>query len=208
MNNLLISKIYSTELIHNVFTFQVLLTCRRHMIRSNKTNLFPWNSKNTSRNGINKQNTHRHTKHSEKDNMSKQALAYEVCECMRMPLHMPKTETCKKSRPCLIQKASRCVADNMSKATTFFYLSLSIKHKDHTRKLCVLIFYVIGSVVKIVCFYFLYIKDNRPQKNYKETWMMELLFFWYLYLSSFLLKKRLWHRHFPVNFVNFLKMLF
>ena len=54
MNNLLISKIYSTELIHNVFTFQVLLTCRRHMIRSNKTNLFPWNSKNTSRNGINK----------------------------------------------------------------------------------------------------------------------------------------------------------
>ena len=48
---------------------------------------------------------------------------------------------------------------------TTFNLSLSIKHKDLTRKLCVFIFYFIGSVVKILCFYFLYIKGDRLQKN-------------------------------------------
>ena len=97
------------------------------------------------------------------------ASAYEVCDHTHMPLHTPlctpKTlAICKKkSSPCLIQKASRC-ADLTSK-TTFFYLSLSIKHKDLTKKSCLFIFYFIGSVVKIACFYFVCIKDNRLQKN-------------------------------------------
>ena len=79
-----------------------------------------------------------------------QALAYETCDCTQMPLHTPKTlETCKKSMPCLIKKASRCVIDRMSKTKNVVYLSLSIKHKDLTRKSCVFICYFIGSVVKI-----------------------------------------------------------
>ena len=79
-----------------------------------------------------------------------QALAYETCDCTQMPLHTPKTlETCKKSMPCLIKKASRCVIDWMSKTKNVVYLSLSIKHKDLTRKSCVFICYFIGSVVKI-----------------------------------------------------------
>ena len=36
-----------------------------------------------------------------------------------------------KNMSCLIKKASRCVADHMSKTTTF-----SIKHKDLLRKSC------------------------------------------------------------------------
>ena len=41
-----------------------------------------------------------------------QASTYEACDCTRMPLHMSKTlETCKKSTPCLIKKASKCVED-------------------------------------------------------------------------------------------------
>ena len=40
----------------------------------------------------------------------KQASAYEACNCTCMPLHAPKTEMCKKNKPCLIQKASRCVS--------------------------------------------------------------------------------------------------
>ena len=52
--------------------------------------------------------------------MGPQALAYEVRDRMRTPLHMPKTETCKKSTSCLTQKALRCAADHMSKTTTFF----------------------------------------------------------------------------------------
>ena len=50
-----------------------------------------------------------------------QALAYEACDCAHMALHMPETlEMCKKSMPCLIEKASRCAADCTSKRTTFF----------------------------------------------------------------------------------------
>ena len=42
----------------------------------------------------------------------------EVCDCMCMPLYMPKTtETCKKSMPCLIKKSSRCVADHIFKTS-------------------------------------------------------------------------------------------
>ena len=40
---------------------------------------------------------------------------------MRTPLHTPTTlEACKKSTPCLIQKALRCAADRTSKTTTLF----------------------------------------------------------------------------------------
>ena len=44
-----------------------------------------------------------------------QALVYEACNHMHMPLHMPK-----KSMPCLIKKASRCAADHTSKTTMLF----------------------------------------------------------------------------------------
>ena len=73
-----------------------------------------------------------------------QPSAYEVCNCMRTPLHTPKTlDTCKESMPCLIKKASRCAADSTSKTTKVPYLSLSVKQKDF-------ICYFIDSVVKIV----------------------------------------------------------
>ena len=49
----------------------------------------------------------------------------------------------------LIKKASRCAADRTLKQQVF-YLSLSIKHKDVTRKSCVFVYYFIGSVVKMV----------------------------------------------------------
>ena len=82
------------------------------------------------------------------------------------PLHTPNTwETCKKSTPCLIKKASRCVIDCMSKAKNVFYLSLSIKHKDLTRKSCVFICYFIGSVMKIVLHK---AKDDRLWQNKKK----------------------------------------
>ena len=43
-----------------------------------------------------------------------QAAAYEACDRTRTPLHTPKaSETCKKSTPCLIKKASRCAADRL-----------------------------------------------------------------------------------------------
>ena len=48
------------------------------------------------------------------------ASAYEACNHMCMPLHTPKAlETCKKSTPCFIQKASRCAAERTSKTTMF-----------------------------------------------------------------------------------------
>ena len=40
------------------------------LIRFNTTKFFPRKS-NTDENGVNKQNTHRHVKHSEKDNIEK-----------------------------------------------------------------------------------------------------------------------------------------
>ena len=39
------------------------------LIRFNKIKFFPWNTKNTYRNGIKK--THKHTKHSENNNTGK-----------------------------------------------------------------------------------------------------------------------------------------
>ena len=55
INNLLIQKIYFTEIPH-VFAFQKLLTCTSHislLIRFNKTNSLLWNTKNADRNGVN-----------------------------------------------------------------------------------------------------------------------------------------------------------
>ena len=37
------------------------------LIRCNKTTFFLWNTRNTDRNGVNKRNTHTHTKHLHKD---------------------------------------------------------------------------------------------------------------------------------------------
>ena len=108
------------------------------------------------------------------------------------PLHTPKTlETCKKST-LLIH---------------VFYLSVSVKHKDLTRKSCVFIFYFIVSVVKIVCLYFFYIEDDRLKKNLKKTWMMELSFFWCLYLSFFI-KKGTLAQLFSCEFCEFSKNTF
>ena len=51
-----------------------------------------------------------------------QASANEACDSTRTPLHTPKTlETCLKSTPCLIKKASRCAADRTSKTTFFIF---------------------------------------------------------------------------------------
>ena len=77
-----------------------------------------------------------------------------------MPLHTPKTlQTWKKSTPCLIKKAARCVADHTSKTSKVFYLPLSIKYKD----LCICDF--MGSVMKIVSYlHFLY----RGQETSKD----------------------------------------
>ena len=98
--------------------------------------------------------------------MVHQASAYETCDRTRMPLHMPKTlETCKKSTPCLIQKASKCAADCTSK-TSVFYLSLSIKHKYLTRKSSVFIFYFIGENCM---FLFSLHKERQTSKELKRN---------------------------------------
>ena len=49
-----------------------------------------------------------------------QASAYEASDRTHRPPHTPKTlDTCKKSTPCLVKKASRRVADRTSKTITF-----------------------------------------------------------------------------------------
>ena len=57
---------YTTWLIeqftfHSVFSFQKLFTSKSLLIRCYKTRFFQWNTNNTDRNGVNKQNTHTHT---------------------------------------------------------------------------------------------------------------------------------------------------
>ena len=52
------------------------------------------------------------------------------------------------------------------------------------------IFYFIGSVVKIICFYFPYIKDDRLQKNKKKRNMNdETIVFLMSLLIVFFIKK-------------------
>ena len=53
------------------------------------------------------------------------------------PLRTPKTiETCKKSTPCLIKKASRCAADRTSK-TTFFIFHFYITQRFYEKIMCI-----------------------------------------------------------------------
>ena len=58
------------------------------------------------------------------------------------------------------------------KQQCFLSSTFSITHKDFTRKSCVFMCYLIGSVVKIVLYLpFLYTKDNRVQQiNKNHDW--------------------------------------
>ena len=57
MNNSLVSKIYFSQCL---FFSKIIHFCLL-LIRCYKTNFFLWNTNNTDRNGVNKQNTHTHT---------------------------------------------------------------------------------------------------------------------------------------------------
>ena len=70
MNNSLISKIYFPQYLF-FFKNYSLVKVIYLLIRCYKTRFFLWNTNNTDRNGVNKQNTHIHTQHSEKDNTGK-----------------------------------------------------------------------------------------------------------------------------------------
>ena len=72
INNLLILTIYFA-VFHSAFAFKYfwLVEVTYLLIRFIKTRFFPWNTKNTDRYGVNKENTHTHTTHSQKDNIEK-----------------------------------------------------------------------------------------------------------------------------------------
>ena len=53
-------ELHVTFTLHNVFAFHYSLV----EVTYNETTFLPWNTKNTDREGINKENTHTHTKHS------------------------------------------------------------------------------------------------------------------------------------------------
>ena len=110
--------------------------------------------------------------------------------------HLKHERRTKKNRSCLIKKPSGCMADHTSK--TFFYLSLSIKHKDLMRKSCVFI-YFIDSEVKIALYFtftFPLHKGWQTSTNQKKKkiWMMEQSFFWRLYLNWNILLVSFWHK--------------
>ena len=74
--------------------------------------------------------------------------------------HLKHLRGAKKSMPCLIQKASRCAADCTSKTTTLFIFHFLYNTKILRENLVFI--YFIGSVVKIVLyFYFFYRKNDR-----------------------------------------------
>ena len=131
-----------------------------------------------------------------------------MCNCTCMPLHMPKTsETCQKSTPCLIKKASRCVAVCTSKTTTFFVFHFRYNMQRFYKKI-VCICYLIGSLVKIKLYLFsLCTKDDRLwQIKKKHDW-------WNNHFSDCnwtvtLLKKRLCYRCFPCEFCKISKNVF
>ena len=88
-----------------------------------------------------------------------------LCDCTRTLLHTPKTiEMCKKLRLVWFKKLQGVRHIARLKRQRFSAFT-SYKTKDLTMKAWVFIFYFIGSVVKIVCFYVLYVKDDRLQKN-------------------------------------------
>ena len=72
MNNSLISKIYFPK--YFLFKNYSLVKVIYLLIRCYKTRFFLWNTNNTDRNGVNKENTY--TKHSEKDNTGKCYLVW------------------------------------------------------------------------------------------------------------------------------------
>ena len=59
MNNSLTSKMYFPKCLFFSKTTEAIY----QLIRCNKTKFFLWNTNNTDRNGVNKQNTHTHTPH-------------------------------------------------------------------------------------------------------------------------------------------------
>ena len=134
---------------------------------------------------------------------SHQASAYEARDRTRTPLHTPKTlETCKKSTPCLIQKASRCAADRTSKTTFFifhFLCNTKIVRENH-------VYLFVIWLVQWWKLYYIYIfftqrttDFDRLKRNMNDgtivfltsllialTWKILLLFsFWYKIISCF-----------------------
>ena len=87
-----------------------------------------------------------------------------LCTCLK------RWRRAKKSTPCLIKKASKCVTDYTSKTTIFFIFrflyNTKILRENHVY--C----YLIGSVVKIVLYlHLLYTKDSRLwQIKKKHEW--------------------------------------
>ena len=99
-----------------------------------------------------------------------QALAYEACNRIRMPLPISKTLEMGKKKYTLFDWKSFMVYDRShSKNNDVFYVSLSIKHIDLVRKLCVFIFYFIDLVVKTV---FLFSLHKGRQTSKKLNWNM------------------------------------
>ena len=116
-----------------------------------------------------------------------------ACLCMCLKHY----RRAKKSMPCLIKKASWCAADCTSKTTTFYYLSLSIKHKDLTRKSVYLFVYFIGSVEKIVFKFSSHKGRQTWQIKRKNEWwnnhvltsLLSALLTW-----NILLRLSFWHK--------------
>ena len=119
------------------------------------------------------------------------------------PLRTPKTiETCKKSTPCLIKKASRCAADRTSKTTFFifhFLYNTKILRENH-------VYLFVIWLVQWWKLYYIYIfftqrttDFDRLKRNMNDgtivfltslliflTWKILLLFsFWYKIISCF-----------------------
>ena len=92
-------------------------------------------------------------------------------------------------------------------SNNIFYLSLSIKHKDLTRKLCV--YFLFHWFSGENCMFLLSLhKGQQTSKELKRNMNGGTNFFLMSLLIVFFIKKWLWRRCFPVNFVNFLRTLF
>ena len=137
-----------------------------------------------------------------------QASAYEACIHMRTPLHPPKTpETCKKKKACLVWLKKLWGVQQIARLKRFFYLPLSIKYKDLTRKSCVFVI----SFVQCWKLYYIYIFSTQRTTDFDKlkrnmndgtivflaslliilTWKLLLLYsFWYKIISCF--KKRIY----------------
>ena len=94
----------------------------------------------------------------------KQALAYEVCNRMCMPLHIPKTEMCKESTLCLIQKASRCAATCTSKTATLFIFHFLYNTKILRENHVYFLFHWFSGETCIIFLFFLHKKWQTSKK--------------------------------------------